>query len=206
MALLGWLLPWSRCRECGLRLGLAFPVLEVATAAVFGLLAWRIGPTPALPAFLYLGAVGVVLTVVDIEVRRLPDAFTLPSYMVGAALLGLAAVVGGSAGPYVRALAAAAVLLGLYAAMAMLGPAGGMGGGDVKLAGVLGLYLGWLGWPEVLVGTLLAFGLGAGVGLLLLLLRRANRTSAIPFGPCMVAGSLATVVWGPQLLQVMVGR
>jgi leader peptidase (prepilin peptidase)/N-methyltransferase len=74
-----------------------------------------------------------------------------------------------------------------------------MGMGDVKLAGVLGMGLAWLGWSEWLVGAFLAFLLGAVVGLGLMLLRRASRRSAIPFGPFMVAGALLGILVGPQI-------
>ncbi|MFD9123257.1 prepilin peptidase [Kitasatospora sp. NPDC059571] len=190
----GWVTTANTCTHCGRRLGPAALPLELHTAAVFGLLAWRLGPSPALPAFLYLGAAGVALAVADLRTRRLPDLLVLPSYPIAALLLGLAAVTADGAGPYLRALTAAALLFSAYAVLAMLGPRNGMGGGDVKLAGVLGMFLGWLGWRAVLNGTVLAFGFASIVAAALLASRRATWSSSIPFGPFMLAGTLAATV------------
>jgi leader peptidase (prepilin peptidase)/N-methyltransferase len=74
-----------------------------------------------------------------------------------------------------------------------------MGFGDVKLAGVLGLYLGWLGWAEVVAGGFLGFLLGGVIGLGLMAVRRADRKSQIPFGPFMLAGALVAILWGGAL-------
>jgi leader peptidase (prepilin peptidase)/N-methyltransferase len=93
----------------------------------------------------------------------------------------------------------------LYLVMALVYPAG-MGMGDVKLAGVLGMGLAWLGWGEWVVGAFLAFLLGAVVGIGLMLFRRAGRRSAIPFGPFMVAGALLGIVVGPQVADWYVGQ
>jgi len=74
-----------------------------------------------------------------------------------------------------------------------------MGFGDVKLAGVLGLYLGWLGWAEVVSGGFLGFLFGGVIGLGLMAVRRAGRKSQIPFGPFMLAGALVAILWGGAL-------
>jgi leader peptidase (prepilin peptidase)/N-methyltransferase len=89
-------------------------------------------------------------------------------------------------------------LYGFYFVLALIYPRG-MGFGDVKLAGVLGLYLGWLGWAEVVAGAFLGFLFGGVVGGVLLLVRRAGRKSMIPFGPFMLAGALVAIIWGGAL-------
>jgi len=172
----------------------ALPVV-LATAVIFGLLAGRLGPVPELPAYLYLGAVGVALAIIDLQCRRLPDSLTLPSYAVGIALLGLAALAARDADAALRALGGMAGLFAFYFLLALVNPAG-MGYGDVKLSGVLGLYLGWLGWGEVLLGTFLAFLLSALTGLGMIAVGRATLKSALPFGPFMLAGALFAVLWG----------
>jgi leader peptidase (prepilin peptidase)/N-methyltransferase len=90
------------------------------------------------------------------------------------------------------------VLYAFYFVLAFIYPAG-MGFGDVKLAGVLGLYLGWLGWAELVIGGFLGFLYGGVVGLLLMLVRRAGRKSQIPFGPFMLVGALTAILWGGAL-------
>lgn len=163
-------------------------------AALATTAAW-FGPVWHLPAFLYLAAVAVVLTVVDLAVRRLPDLVVLTSYVVGADLLAGASLFQADLGSVVRGAVGMAVLWGGYFALALL-PGGGMGYGDVKLAGLLGMYLGWLGWSELVVGTVLGFVIGGLAGVALLALRLAGLTSAIPFGPSMLLGAAGGVVAG----------
>jgi leader peptidase (prepilin peptidase)/N-methyltransferase len=181
-------------------------ILTLTAAAVFAVLAWAIGPTPALPAFLYLGAVGVALGAIDLEHHRLPNALTLPSYVIGAALLAVAVPLsdGATWDTYLRALVGCAALFAFYFVLALIYPAG-MGFGDVKLAGVLGLYLGWLGWGPLVVGAFFGFLLGAVVGVALMATRRMTRKSRIPFGPFMLVGALLAILFGETIANAYVG-
>lgn len=199
--LLSWLLLRGRCRHCATRIPARYPVVEAVTGGLFAVLAARFGATAVLPAFLYLAAVGVALTVIDLDLHRLPDALTLPSYLVGAALLGAAAAAGAGHTPFLRALAGMAALYSFYLLLRLVHP-GGMGGGDVKLAGVVGLYLAWLGWGAVVVGTFTAFLTGGVVGLGLIAWRGASRKSRIPFGPFMLLGALVGVLVGQHLFHL----
>lgn len=196
---LGWVLLRGRCRHCGAPLGSRYPLVEAGTAVLFVALTLRLGPSWQLPAFLYLAAVGVALAFIDLDVHRLPDPIVLPSYAVGALLLALPAAVEGDWGAYLRAWLGGGALFGFYFVLAVVQPEG-MGFGDVKLSGVLGLHLAWLGWGELLVGGFLGFLLGGVYGLLLVLTRRATRRSAIPFGPFMLLGTLLAVLAGDDWL------
>ena len=160
---LSWLVLRGRCADCGERISARYPLVEAATAALFVAVTARFGPVAELPAYLYLVAIGVILTMIDFDVQRLPNAIVLPSYLVGAALLAPAAIAHADWGSAARGLLATAALGVFYLALAWAYP-GGMGLGDVKLAGLLGLYLGWLSWGSVVVGTFAGFALGAGVG------------------------------------------
>lgn len=195
---LSWLLLRGRCRDCQAPISKRYPLVELATAAVFGVMAAVVGADAALPAFLYLAAIGVALWMIDLDVKRLPDAIVLPSYVVAVVLLGVAAAFSGDWDDLLRALMAMVALYAFYFVLHVVHPKG-MGFGDVKLAGVLGLYLGWLGWAEVVVGGFLGFFLGGVIGILLLLTRRAGRKSQIPYGPYMLAGALIAIAWGGAL-------
>jgi leader peptidase (prepilin peptidase)/N-methyltransferase len=184
------------------------PVLAALTAAVFGMLAAARGATADLPAFLALGATGVVLGTVDVRRHRLPDVVTGPALVVGALLLAGAAALGGADGTwsaYGRAWAGAFTLGAVYAALHLLRPAD-LGFGDVKLAVLLGLHLGWLGWGVLVAGGFLGFVVGGLVGVGLLLTRRATLRSAVPFGPSMLVGALLAVLWGQPLVDAYLGR
>src|SRR3954466_5240525 len=136
---LSWLILRGRCRDCGVGISMRYPLVELLTAVVFVCLALRFGPSSTLPAYLYLGAVSVALALIDLDTKRLPDAITLPSYPIGVALLAVAAVGDSSWSPLLRGLIGLAAMYAFYFALRFAYPKG-MGFGDVKLAGVLGLY------------------------------------------------------------------
>ncbi|MDQ6874076.1 MAG: A24 family peptidase [Actinomycetota bacterium] len=184
----------------GGRTGPRYPAIEVATAALFALLAWHFGFDAALPAFLYLAAAGLALAVIDVEHKRLPFALTAPSYPVALVLLGLAVAIRGEPARLAPMAAGMLGLFGFYALLHLINPRG-MGFGDVMLAGVLGCYLGYLGWGPLVVGAFLGFLFGAGGGLLLIAARRGGLKSSVPFGPYMLAGALVAILAGGPLAQ-----
>ena len=190
---LSWLLLRWRCRDCHARISVRYPLIELLTAVVFAALAVRLGPAWALPAFLYLAAVGVALACIDWDTRRLPNALILPSYAVGGALLTGAAAATGHWSMLLRAAIGMVALFALYFLVAFIYPAG-MGFGDVKLAGLLGLYLGWLGWGAWCVGVFTGFLLGGIGGGIVIATHRGGRKTAIPFGPFMLVGALLAIL------------
>ena len=200
---LSWLLLRGRCRRCGTRISVRYPAVELLTAALFALVAYRIGFAPELPAYLYLTAVGVALAAIDLDHRRLPNALTLPSYVVLGALLALASAVTGDWWALARAGIGMAAYYGVLFLLAVAVPRG-MGFGDVKLAGVLGMGLAWLGWGELVAGFFLGFAYGALVSIALIALGRAGRKSTVPFGPFLVAGALTAVTYGHELARFYV--
>jgi leader peptidase (prepilin peptidase)/N-methyltransferase len=174
------------------------PVVEVATALLAALTVLRTGLSWELPAFLLLAVVGVLLAVVDLQHRLLPNRVVLPALAAGTALLLLAALADGAWDALLRAVLGAAALFAVYLVLALASP-GGLGMGDVKLAALLGLYLGWLGWAAVVLGALAGFVVQAVVALGLLATRRIGLRGELPFGPAMLAGA-ALVIGGTALL------
>lgn len=188
---LGWLLLRGRCFDCAAPISIRYPLVEAGTAVLFVAVAAKFGWSWELPAYLYLAAVAIALAAIDIDLMRLPDKIVLPSYAVAPLLLLPAVLAEHSWHAAVRGLAAAALLYAGYWILAVLPK--GMGGGDVKLAPLLGFYLGWLGWSSVAIGALAGFLLGAVAGVALMAARAATRKSRIPFGPYMLAGAFLAV-------------
>ena len=196
-----WLLLRGRCRDCDAPISARYPLVEATTSVLFALVVGWLGASWALPAFWYLAAVSVALFLIDVDVRRLPDAIVLPSYPVAFVLLALASANPGGPSDFsalLRAVLAGVALLVFYVVLRIVYPAG-MGLGDVKLSGVLGLYLGWVGWSAVVVGAFAAFLLGGVYGVALVVLRRAGRKSTLPFGPWMLLGAALGLVAGPAV-------
>lgn len=197
LPLVSWVLLRGRARCCGEPIAPRYVVVEAVTALAFGALGAGLGPDPALPAMAYLAAVSIALAVIDLDVHRLPDAIVLPSYPVALALLAVPTVLDADVAAGVRALVGGAALFVLYGVLWVVKP-GGIGLGDVKLSGILGLYLGWHSWGALAVGAFAGFLLGGAVGLTLMLVGRVRWKSKIPYGPSMLAGAwLAFVVAEP---------
>lgn len=201
---LSWLVGRGHCRGCGDRLAARDPLIEFATGAVFAGVALHFGASAVLPAFFYLAAVGLALAVIDIDHHRLPDSLTKPSYVVGTVLLAAAALAEHHERSLLTGFLGAFGLFAGYFLLWLIYPRG-LGFGDVKLAGVLGLYLGYLGWQSWLVGVYAGFVLGGLVSLVLLLTRRAGRKTKVPFGPAMVLGTFVGVFAGPTLTAAWLG-
>ncbi|NWL13597.1 prepilin peptidase [Paenarthrobacter nitroguajacolicus] len=163
------------------------------TALLFGLLAWRFGFSPELPAFLLLALLGVQLSRIDFTVHLLPNALVLLLFGGGLVLLLASAALTPGWADLIRALAGGAILFAGYLILGLISP-GSLGMGDVKLAAPLGLYLGYLGWGQVLFGGLLGFVVGGVLTVLMLRLRSAERPVETAHGPAMVVAALGVAL------------
>jgi leader peptidase (prepilin peptidase) / N-methyltransferase len=170
---------------------LAATLVTLATVAA---VAVRIGLCPQTPAFCALAAAGVPLAFFDARTSRLPNVATLPAYPVSLALLGAAApFLAGGTDRFVHALIGMAVAVAFFLLLVLVSPTG-IGMGDVKLAGPVGAYLGWLGATAFAAGLVGAWLLAAATGLGLMLAHRASGKTQIPFGPFLIAATLAVVL------------
>ncbi|MDP1719859.1 MAG: prepilin peptidase [Candidatus Nanopelagicaceae bacterium] len=202
---LSWLLLRGKCRTCGSAISARYPMVEFGTAILFALVARKFENSNShvvflLIAFLYLAAITIALALIDLSTHTLPNAIVLPGYVVGSTLLAFDGFVSGDYRALIRAVVGATVMWLLYLAMALMYP-DGMGFGDVKFAGVLGLFLGYLGWDVLVTGAFAAFVLGGVFALALILFKKTSLKSGIPFGPWMVAGAWLGVFFGVQIIQ-----
>ena len=221
-----WLVQRGRCANCRGGISARYPLIELLTGALFvavavGVIrqatggpytgAWATSPVfwGELIMLVLFAALSVVLTAIDVDVKRLPNAIVLPGWAAVVVILGVTTVLAsvGDAGawePFIRALLGGVSLYLFYYVVRLISPRG-MGGGDVKLAGLVGTVLGWFGWGALVVGAFAAFVLGGAVGLALIVIKRAGRKTAIPFGPWMLAGAWVGILIGEPIARWYLG-
>jgi leader peptidase (prepilin peptidase)/N-methyltransferase len=195
---IGWLRLRGRCAACGVRIPLRYPIVELATGALFAAVGWRFGATPA--ALLWCGAVAalVALAAIDWDTTVLPDAITLPLMWAGlvAAALGLTQ-------PLPEALWGAVAgylsLWSVYWLFKLATGKEGMGYGDFKLLAALGA---WLGWQMIVPVVLLASVIGAVVGIAMKLSSTLREGRYVPFGPFLAGAGIVVMLAGaPAVLR-----
>ena len=175
----------------------ALTVVLVALSLAGALLAG--GVRPGTVALAWAAGAGVVLAQVDLAVHRLPDRVTVPAYAAVATALLVDAVALGTWAALLRAVLAGAAAFGLAACAAVVSPRG-LGFGDVKLLGLLGLVLGWVGWGALLAGVFLGLVTGAAASVTLVVTGRAGWRTALPFGPPLLVGAVLALALGGATL------
>ena len=209
---ISWFTLRGKCRSCAGPISPRYPIVEAGVGLLFFVVSLPLaaGVVAAQPtvnaiasglvlvAFLYLAAIAVALSFIDIEHHTLPNTIVLPSYLVAGSLFVAASILTGDYAALIRSGVSMTALVVGYLAIALLWK-GGMGLGDVKLAGVLGIYLGWSGWGSLIVGSLGAFFLGGIFGIILILARRGTRKSGIPFGPWMLLAAWVGILFGERI-------
>ena len=173
----------------------------IVTGAALALLAFRLGAVPPLAAYCALLLGLVAISVVDIRLGIVPRAVLYPTF----AALAIGLVAASAADSRWRTLGEAGIggvgAFAVFFALWWFFPRG-IGYGDIRLAGVVGAALGWIGFWEIYVGFLVAFALGAILGVLLAVGRGTGRKTKLPFGPPLAAGAAFGVLWGPWAVHV----
>ena len=195
---LSWLVLRGRCRTCGHPISARYPVVEAITGATFAALALRFGWDEALPAYLVFAAFLIALSGIDLDTFLLPKKLVWPSFFAGVVLLGGASLLQSDSRSAIEAAIGSALAFGALFIVHFISPKG-MGFGDVRLAAVLGLHLGWLTLGQVGVGLFLSFTLSAVVGVALIALGLKTRKDRVPFGPFLAAGTLLAVFVGEAI-------
>ncbi|MDR2347032.1 MAG: prepilin peptidase [Bifidobacteriaceae bacterium] len=210
--LISWLVLRGRCRHCSAAISPLYPAVEAATALLFAAVGVFMRPLAVIPAYLYAAGLGLALALIDARTRRLPDRLVYPSYPVLAALLAAASWITGDWSALGRGGIGGLALGAFYFLLASVplgrgpdGPRWGMGLGDAKLAGLIGLALAYRGWGAFAVGALAAFFLGAVWGIGVIVKNRGGRPVTIPFGPWMCAGAGLGVAFGAPLWDIYRG-
>lgn len=197
-----WLALRGKCRHCRNPIGNEPLIIETATAAIFVLFGIKFGADAALPAFCVLGAALVALVWIDLREQRLPREITYTAFVLSSIGLVIAALVDDQPERIWQSALGAGIALAIMG-LIYVASRGGMGDGDVRLAPLLGLHLGYLNPGIVPVGLFLGFLLGAVVGVALMAVSKAGRKTALPFGPFLAAGAVIAVFAGQSFVDVI---
>ncbi|MDX2970254.1 A24 family peptidase [Kribbella solani] len=176
----------------------------VLAAVSGGVLGWLLGLDAVLPVWLLLAVAGAILGYIDARTRFLPSAIIWPTYLMVIVGLVVVALATGEWGSLRRAAIAGVIGFVVFYVLWFAFPRG-VGFGDVRLSGVLGLALGWLGWGQFASGLYGGFFFGAVVGIVLIVTRVMTRKQMVPFGPFMLVGALAGVLLGAPLERLYAG-
>ncbi|MER5222101.1 A24 family peptidase [Streptomyces flaveus] len=188
----GWV-GWARC--AGRAYGPSTPLVAVATALVCAALAAATGTRPELGVWLLVAPFGVLLTLVDFSVHRLPDVVNLPLAVAVPGLLGIVALVPENHGDWTRALLGALAYAGWFFVCFLINP-NWVAFGDVKLGLWLGAALGWYGWGVLILGSFAGFFLAGFYAVGLVVTHRGGRKTAVPYGPFLVSGAFVGTLIG----------
>ena len=194
LPLLSYLLLRGRCRACGTGISLRYPLVEALTALLSLVVVVTMGPQWLTIAALMLTWALIALAFIDLEHFLLPDRITLPLLAAGL----LVNAIGGFTDPLsavIGAVSGYGLLWAVYHAYRALTGREGFGYGDFKLLGALGAFLGWQLLPLII---LLSAGVGAIIGIALILLRRHQRSEPLPFGPFLAGAGWLALLWGQK--------
>lgn len=190
-----WLVLGGKCRRCRTSIGIEPLVLELTTCGLFVAMAVHFDRVAETIAFCTLSAGLVALSWIDLKTKRLPREVTYVTAALGLPVLVIAALVRDEPRRIATMAGGAAIALA-FMWILYVASRGGMGDGDVRLSPLLGAYLGWLGLPYVPIGLFLGFLLGSIVGVGAMVVGRAGRKTALPFGPFLAAGTVLAVFVG----------
>lgn len=197
----------GKCRHCGSLISWRYPLIEGLTGFAFGAIAWTLLREDfsnlglqlvRLATLLLLVAISIALTAIDLEHLRLPNVLLLTLFVTVLASHVVQTAIVGQLSQLTNSLLAATGLASFFLLVRVVAP-NGMGMGDVKLAAVIGLVLGWYGLHVALIGLMASFVLGGVFGVILLLSGRANGKSRVAFGPWMIAAMWLAILFGQRV-------
>ena len=195
---LSWLMLGGKCRMCRAAISWQYPVVELLTAGLFAGVAGRFGWNWAVPAYLALFVGLLTLSWIDVERMLLPKVIVWPLLAMVGGLLLVPAAVYGLWHDYSVAWAFAAGWFLFFFLLNFASPRI-LGFGDVRLAGVLGLALGWLGWRYVILGFFAANLVGAVIGIALIVTGKIERQQRVPYGVFLALGTAVAFFAGPEV-------
>jgi leader peptidase (prepilin peptidase)/N-methyltransferase len=197
-----WLVLKGTCRHCGARIGREPLIIETANTALFVLFGLKFGADAVLPAYWCLAATLVALVWIDLHEFRLPREISYTGFVISLIVMINAVILADEPRNLWDALLGAGIALAIMAVIYFVSR-GGMGDGDVRLAPLLGLHMGYLSVAIVPVGLFFGFLIGAVVGVAMLATKKAGRKTALPFGPFLAAGTVLAIFVGQWFVDLI---
>lgn len=199
--LLSYILLKGRCRNCKSKISIQYPIVELLTGLIYLIIYLTYVLSVQTLIYIILSSALVIIAFIDLNEQIIPDVISLPGIVIGFIISFFV--------PYISFINSALGVLVGGGIILIIGLAGSvifkkeaMGGGDVKLAAMIGAFL---GWRYIIISLFLGFFLGALVGIFLILLKIKNREDVVPFGPFIVLGSFITLLWGEQIISWYIG-
>lgn len=199
--LLSYILLKGRCRNCKSKISIQYPIVEFLTGLTYLIIYLTYGLSIQSLVHIILSSALIIIAFIDLNDQIVPDVISLPGIVIGFIISffvshisymnsALGVLVGGG------------IILIIGLAGSIIFKKEAMGGGDVKLAAMIGAFL---GWRYIMISLFLGFFLGALAGILLILSKIKSREDAIPFGPFIVLGSFITLLWGEKIISWYIG-
>jgi leader peptidase (prepilin peptidase) / N-methyltransferase len=199
--LLSYILLKGRCRNCGSKISIQYPLVEFLTGLIYLIIYLIYGLSIQSLAYIILSSALIIITFIDLQEQMIPDVISLPGIVVGLILSFIVPYMS-----FINSALGALVGGGIILIIAWVGSIifkkEAMGGGDVKLTAMIGAFL---GWRYTIISLFLGFFLGALIGIILIMTKIKKREDVIPFGPFIALGSIITLLWGEKILSWYIG-
>jgi len=199
--LLSYLLLKGRCRNCKSKISIQYPIVELLTGLTYLIIYLTYGLSIQSLIYIILSSALIIIAFIDLNEQIVPDVISLPGIVIGFIISFFV--------PYISFINSALGVLAGGGIILIIGMAGSvifkkeaMGGGDVKLAAMIGAFL---GWRYIIISLFLGFFLGALAGIFLIIAKIKSREDVVPFGPFIVLGSFITLLWGEKIITWYIG-
>ena len=199
--LLSYVLLKGRCRNCGSKISIQYPIVELLTGIIYLIIYLIYGLSIQSLIYIILSSALIIIAFIDLNEMIVPDVISLPGIGVGLILSFFVPYI-----TFINSVSGVVVGGGIILIIALVGSMifkkEAMGGGDIKLAAMIGAFL---GWRYTIISLFLGFFLGALAGIFLILSKIKSREDMVPFGPFIALGSLITLLWGEKILSWYLG-
>ncbi len=199
--LLSYILLKGRCRNCGSRIPIQYPVVEFLTGIIYILIFLIYGLTLQSLIYIILASAVIIIAFIDLNKQIIPDVISLPGIVIGLILSFFIPYIS-----FINSVLGVLVGGGIILIIGLVGSVifkkEAIGGGDVKLAAMIGAFL---GWRYIIISLFLGFFLGALAGIRIVLSKIKSREDMIPFGPFIALGSIITILWGEKIISWYLG-